>query len=99
MNLKEARRLFFKLRSENRIDVCEDHVIGGHPERGYSMDEVVSLVKGSGRLQDTTERRFVGDRFYWRTKDLQENAVRLVVEFDEDNAGQVILVISAGERT
>jgi hypothetical protein len=99
VNLTDARRLFFELRAKNRIDVCEDHVIGDHPERGYSLDEVVRLVKTSGIFQDTTERTFLGERFYWRTKDIDGYDVRLVVEFENDETGQLILVISAGERT
>ena len=98
MNLADAKRLFFELRALNRIDVCEEHVIEDHPERGYSFDEVVGLVKASGTFQDTTDRTFLGERFYWRTKDIDGNDVRLVVEFERDDVGQFILVISAGER-
>ena len=99
MNLTEARRLFFDLRKENRIDVCEDHVINDHPEREYSVDEVINLIKGSGVFQDTTASQYKGERFYWRTKDILDNSIRLVIEFEEDEAGQLILVVSAGERS
>lgn len=97
MRLNEAKQLFFKLRAENRIDVCEWHVIEDHPERGYTIDEVLSLVKAAGSIRDTTDMNFLGKRFYWRTSDVEGNRVRLVVEFDKDDHGQLILVISAGE--
>ena len=99
MNLADAKRLFFKLRAANRIDVCEDHVIGDHPERGYSVGEVVLLVKAPGNFHDTTDPNLTGERFYWRTRDIYENDVRLVIEFEEDQSGQLILVVSAGERS
>ena len=99
MNLADAKRLFFKLRAANRIDVCEDHVIGDHPERGYSVGEVVLLVKAPGNFQDTTDPNLTGERFYWRTRDIYENDVRLVIEFEEDQSGQLRLVVSAGERS
>lgn len=71
MKLKEAKALFFELRNRDRIEVCEDHVIDDHSERGYSIDEVKNLVKNStGRFQDTNEPNSKGERFYWRTKDL-----------------------------
>lgn len=99
MNLSEAKRTFHELRKRNRIDVCVDHVIGDHPERGYSFDEVVSLVKkAQGTFEDTNEMQYRGSRFYWRTRDIDENSVRLVIEFDEDDQGKLILVVSAGER-
>ena len=98
MKLKEAKKLFFKLRAENRIDVCEEHVIDDHPERGYTTAEVLSLVKAAGSLTDTTDTNFLGKRFYWKTNDVEANRVRLVVEFDKDENGQLILVVSAGER-
>ncbi len=98
MKLTEAKRLFFKLRTENRIEVCEEHVLLDHPEREWSVAEVFSLVKGPGRFQDTRDLNFIGERFYWRTKDVLGNAVRLVTQFEEDDRGQLILVISVGER-
>lgn len=98
MKLRESKKLFFDFRKQNRIDVCETHVIGEHPERAYSIDEVKSLVKEAGTLQDTTDSQHRGERFYWRTKDLAGNKVRLVVEFEKDEIGQLILVVSAGER-
>jgi len=83
----------------NRIDVCTEHVIDGHPERGYTFDEVVSLVKAArGTFEDTTDIQFRGARFYWRTQDIDEHLVRLVIEFEEDDQGNLILVVSAGER-
>ncbi len=99
MRLIDAKRLFFKLRGENRIDVSEDHVIDDYPERGYTVDEVIALVKAPGTFHDTTDPKYAGKRFYWRTKDIFENYVRLVVEFEEEDSGQLILVISAGERS
>lgn len=99
MNLTEAKRLFFKLRAQNQIDICEEHITGDHPEREYTFDEVVSLVKAPGVLQDTNDPVFSGERFYWRTKDVLERNIRLIVEFEQDENGQLILVISAGERT
>lgn len=99
MNLTDAKRVFNELRKMNRIDVCTEHVVNDHSERGYTFDEVVSLVKNvQGKLEDTTDKRFRGSRFYWRTKDLDENFVRLVIEFEEDDHGRLILVVSAGER-
>lgn len=98
MKLSEAKRLFFELRKQNRIDVCEEHVIGDHPERGYTVDEVIQLAKAPGQLQDTNDSQYKGERFYFRTKDLDEKFVRLVVEFEENDEGKLILVISAGER-
>lgn len=98
MNLIEAKRLFFNSRKLGRIEVCEDHVVGDHPERAYSVDEVVNLINSVGRLQDTTDPEYKGHRFYWRTKDLLGNSVRLVVEFDSDEHGMLIVVVSAGER-
>jgi hypothetical protein len=98
LRLTDAKRLFFELRKHDRIDVVEEHVINDHPEREYTLEEVILLIKGSGNLQDTTDPNFKGERFYWRTKDLAENKVRMVIEFEEDDEGQLILVISAGER-
>ncbi len=99
MNLTEAKKQFHALRKLNRIDVCTDHVIDDHPERGYTFDEVVSLVKmGQGTFEDTTDAQYRGVRFYWRTKDIDENSVRLVIEFEEDDQGKLILVVSAGGR-
>ena len=98
MDLTNARRLFFKLRAINRIDVCEVHVVHEHPERGYSVDEVVFLIKALGTFHDTTDSNFLGERFYWRTKDVYGNSVRLVIEFEEDESGDLIFVISAGDR-
>lgn len=98
MRLSEAKKLFFRLRKANRIDVVEEHVVDDHPEREYTVDEVVWLVKSSGKFEDTTDPNFLGERFYWRTKDYQSKFVRLVIEFEEDEQGQLILVVSAGER-
>lgn len=98
MRLLEARKLFFELRSASRIEVCEEHVIGDHPERGYSIEEVVNLVSSSGKFENTNNEQYLGRRFYWRTKDVLGKKVRLVIEFEEDENGQLILVISAGER-
>ena len=98
MKLSDAKRLFFGLRAENRVEVCEEHVIGAHPERAYTVDEVISLIRASGIFQDSTDPKYLGERFYWRIKDVTENDVRLVIEFDEDEDGQLILVVSAGER-
>ena len=99
MKLVDAKQMFFQLRSANRIDVCENHIVEDHHERGFSVDEVVSLVKSAGIFQDTTDLRYLGERFYWRTKDLWNNDVRLVIEFEEDELGKLILVVSAGERS
>jgi hypothetical protein len=96
--LSDAKKEFFKLRKIRRIQVCEEHVIDDHPERGYTVDEVVNLVLGFGTFEDTNDPRYIGDRFYWRTKDLSENLMRLVIEFDEDEVGNLIFVVSAGER-
>ena len=85
MKLTDAKTLFFDLRNRNRIEVCIDHIIGDHPERGYSFDEVVNLIKSAGYLQDTHDRKYLGVRFYWRTKDVLEHKVRLVIEFESDN--------------
>ncbi len=100
MKLSDAKKLFFELRKRNRIDVCIDHVVDDHPERGYSFDEVVSLLKNThGRFQDTTDLNLRGVRFYWRTKDILGKNLRLVIEFETDEDGKLILVVSAGERT
>ncbi|MCX6128124.1 MAG: hypothetical protein NTX25_03555 [Proteobacteria bacterium] len=99
MKLTDAKALFFLLRSKNRIDVAEDHVIRDHAERGYSVEEVFLLVKSkSGKFEDTTDPNFRGERFYWRTKDLSGKSLRMVIEFDKDEDGHLIIVISAGER-
>jgi hypothetical protein len=99
LGLREAKKLFFDLRELRRVDVCEEHVIVDHKERGYSLEEVVNLILArSGRFEDTTDPQFQGLRFYWRTKDSDNKSVRLVVEFDCDKDGQLILVVSAGER-
>ena len=99
MKLTKAKKLFFKLRKAERINVCEEHVIDDHPEREYTFDEVINLVKAPGRFEDTTDLLHSGSRFYWRTKDIFENLVRLVIEFEEDEEGKLILVVSAGERS
>jgi hypothetical protein len=99
VKLNDAKRLFFQLRQQNRIDVAEDHVIGDHPERGYTIDEVIGLVKTTGHMEDTTDLQWKGERFYWRTKDVLQKQVRLVIEFEEDEDGELIFVVSAGERT
>ena len=100
MNLTQAKRLFFKLRKEGRVDVCEKHVISDHLERGYTIHEVINLVMTVyGHFEDTSDLRYKGERFYWRTEDVFENRVRLVIEFDEDEDGQLILVVSAGDRS
>ena len=93
-----GQKLFFELRKLNRIDVCEEHIVGDHPERGYSFGEVLGLVKGQGVLQDTKDLQYRGERFYWRTNDIVGKRVRLVIQFERDEDGELILVISAGER-
>lgn len=99
MKLTEARALFFKLRDENRIDIAEEHVIWEHAERGYSVDEIIMLIRSkSGRFADTDNMRYKGSRFYWWTNDLSGKSLRMVIEFDEDEEGQLIVVVSAGER-
>lgn len=99
VNLAEAKLLFFSLREINRIEVCEEHVLYEHSDRNYSFDEILNLVKNPfDQFQDTTDKNFRGNRFYWRTKDVNEKRVRLVIEFARDEKGQLILVVSAGER-
>ena len=78
--------------------MCDGHVINDYPERGYTIAEVLSLVKAAGSLSDTTDTKFLGERFYWKTRDVEGHRVRLVVEFDKDENGHLILVVSAGER-
>lgn len=59
--MSEAKRLFIKLRKANRIQIYEDHVISGHPERNYSIDEVLNLVrKASGKFEDTNDASYLG---------------------------------------
>ena len=98
MKLLDAKRLFFQLRKLNRIDLAENHVVNHHRERGYSVGEVLNLVKALGTFHNTNDQQFLGTRFYWRTKDIVGKKVRLVIEFENDEEGHLILVVSAGER-
>jgi hypothetical protein len=70
-----------------------------HSHRNYTYEEILNLVKSIGILQNSNSAKYLGHRFYWRTKDISNHNVRLVITFEEDEGGQLILVISAGERT
>lgn len=77
----------------------EGHIFDDYPERGHSMAEVIKLIcNKSGILEDTTINEYRGSRFYRRTEDSSNLRIRFVIEFDEDEQGKLILVISAGER-
>ncbi len=99
MKLTDARKLFNELRKNGRVAIAEEHVLKEHKSRGYSVTEILSLIcVKDGVLQDTTSRQYLGVRFYWRTQDLLDHDVRFVIEFEEDEEGKLILVVSAGER-
>ena len=97
MKLREARKLFDKLRVESWRIVLTFHVLHDHPERGFTADTLVSLVQGTGRLADNKMPSAIDDSFLWLCKDHADRACELVVKFSplDETPGELVLVISA----
>ncbi len=97
MKLTEARRKFTELRSDrSRVEVRTRHVVGDHPERKFTYQEVVYLVTSvPGQLKDNHVDNPAPDSFVWWCKDAKDNQCQLCVQFKEREDGEVIMVISA----
>lgn len=96
MKLTEAKKIFHRIRKDKSRIFVTEHAYDDYPERAFTEQEVVKLLMNiKGSVEDTTDSRFRGERFYWRTKDLRERDVRIVFEIDEDESGNLVVAISA----
>lgn len=96
MKLNEAKKVFHAIRrDENRVFV-DEHAYADYPDRKFTEQEVIKLISNTkGQFQDTDDSDYLGKRFFWRTKDLSNRWIRIVLELDKDEEGNFILAISA----
>jgi hypothetical protein len=97
LNLLVARKLFDTLRNSGRIAVRR-HASKDHPERKFTPEEVVALIKTSGILRENYVDNPAPDSFVWHCKDDLGRNCELCIVFQVDDDGDLIMVISAFRR-
>ena len=99
MGLTEARRRFDKTRGTARV-LVSDHAWRDHPERGFTVPEIVSLIRHApGQLRDNQAPSAQAGSFLFRCKDKADRPCELIVKFETDmKTGEVIVVVSAYRR-
>lgn len=95
MGLTEAKRLFDVLRvSDSKIFVT-GHAHRDHRSRGFSVVEIVRLIRGKGVLRVNHAATAKPGSFVWHCKDEIGRACELTCLFEVLENGQVVVVVSA----
>lgn len=94
MKLTDARKKFDQLRRTRGRILVRKHAWKDWPKRKFTVGEIVELVMGDGHLKMNHVDRPTTP-FVWHCKDQDEEPCTLAVDFQEDESGDLIVVVSA----
>jgi hypothetical protein len=83
MGLTQTKKLFFEIRQKCQV-IVSNHAFKDYPDRGFSKQELVSLVKyGIGRFLDNKSDVAIPDSYLFFPKDDEERECKLVLKIEE----------------
>lgn len=97
MNLNDAKKLFFANRNSCKI-LVRPHAYKDHPNRAFSSNEILNLIKLNGTLKDNKAPSAIINSFVFHTKDDFDVECQLVVLFDSCEENLTIIIVASAWR-
>ncbi len=83
MGLSQARTQFFEIRQKCQV-IVRNHAFRGHPERGFSKQELIRLVKtGKGRFTENDSEQAIENSYLFFPTDEEGRECKLVILIEE----------------
>lgn len=104
MGLKDARRLFYKIRDKCQI-IVKKHAFADYPERGFSEREILHLVRsGSGPMEvNRSHEAIPGSHLFFPKDDLDRECklvilIQVVEIEDKELQGEEQIIVCSAYR-
>lgn len=90
MGLSQARTQFFEIRQKCQV-IVRNHAFRGHPERGFSKQELIRLVKtGKGRFTENDSKQAIENSYLFFPTDEE-----VEIEGEGSSQKETVIVCSA----
>lgn len=98
MGLKAAKKLFADIHETCPVHVA-DHALKDHPERVWTYDELLQLVRDGQQLVDNKKvDNPIPESWLLKVKDIKKRKCEIAFLFEEEKRGIIIIAVKHAYR-